>query len=759
MPFLLFIGIAASTSVAEKTSAKETTLQDAIKARTEVVLLAAEAAELSVEVRTAMRRVLAKAEGQHLAASILLTTDDFDEAVKAFSEAEALYRHALDGRQVLEQVAQARKKAERARAMAETSLEEEQSIPAQRTLINAEGYAEAGEFEEAIAHYEAAGNAYRALLTAGATSTLEEAVAARTAMIMAKRLVKTSQPEVASTGDDSLRLRQRLLSGRIPGEKGSEQAKRGSLADLVLRGNRHENIDSQAMQMWEGSQPPVPRPPSERIPVDQPPEQAKRGSLADLLARAKSAESTAGEALAERDFAPARALFSHAEKLYLEAVTLQRKIDQAIAVRTTAEEAMQLADKAFETEARPASFERGKQALEDGAKALNEEDLEGANQLFSQAVEQFGNAMAEAKVANALTKAQQNYSELLAKLDKEVLARLASEAFTSAQRRASDAEGELVAGQLEKATGIYQEAVSGLIAASSQALTEQNSVKAEPIIERLEDALGRMDKFAAEDILAELEHMIPSSERMPNLRERVSALPGLKKELALELGGGVRLEMVLIRPGKFKMGSEVGPTDEKPAHEAWIDKPFYIGKYEVTQAQWRAVMGGNPSYFRGPDLPVEQVSWYDCQEFLTMLNGKVKEAGFRLPTEAEWEYACRAGSRTDCGDDGRCLGRFGWYSSNSGDKAHPVGKKKPNSWGLYDMHGNVLEWCEDTYQDNFYSTPEATEANVVCTNTGVHVLRGGRWGEDAAGCRSARRYLNGPDHRSHDVGLRVVCLK
>ena len=169
------------------------------------------------------------------------------------------------------------------------------------------------------------------------------------------------------------------------------------------------------------------------------------------------------------------------------------------------------------------------------------------------------------------------------------------------------------------------------------------------------------------------------------------------KELTFDLGKGVKLEMVLIPAGEFLMGSPDSDKDafpfEKPQHRVRITKPFYLGKYQVTQEQWEAVMGSNPSNFKGLKNPVETVSWEDCQKFLDKLNAKVgsKHGKFVLPTEAQWEYASRAGSTTRYyfGDDEKQLGEYAWYLPNSGSKTHPVGEKKPNAWGLYDMHGNL----------------------------------------------------------------------
>ena len=142
------------------------------------------------------------------------------------------------------------------------------------------------------------------------------------------------------------------------------------------------------------------------------------------------------------------------------------------------------------------------------------------------------------------------------------------------------------------------------------------------------------------------------------------------------------------------MGSDAGGSREQSAHRIEISQAFYLGKYEVTQAQWKDVMGKNPSGFKGDNRPVEEVSWEDVQEFIRRLNAREQGVTYRLPTEAEWEYAARAGSTTaySFGDDTLQLGEYAWYWENADGTTHPVGQLKPNAWGLYDMHGNVWEW-------------------------------------------------------------------
>ena len=204
------------------------------------------------------------------------------------------------------------------------------------------------------------------------------------------------------------------------------------------------------------------------------------------------------------------------------------------------------------------------------------------------------------------------------------------------------------------------------------------------------------------------------------------------------------------------MGSESGEADEKPVHRVTISNGFYMGRYEVTQVQWQAVMGNNPSHFKGDNLPVEKVSWNDIQWFINKLNAMNDGFRYRLPTEAEWEYACRAGTP---GDYGGYIEGMAWYSENSGNSTHSVGTKAPNSFGLYDMHGNVLEWCQDVYHDTYNGAPTDGSAWLIGGDQKVRVLRGGSWGYFAKNLRSADRFRVTPDRRSYSIGIRLVGVR
>ncbi|MBK6796333.1 MAG: formylglycine-generating enzyme family protein [Acidobacteria bacterium] len=219
------------------------------------------------------------------------------------------------------------------------------------------------------------------------------------------------------------------------------------------------------------------------------------------------------------------------------------------------------------------------------------------------------------------------------------------------------------------------------------------------------------------------------------------------------LPGGVKLEMVAIPGGEFMMGSNTF-EDLQPIHKVTL-KPFYMGKYQVTQKQWEAVMGNNPSSSKGDDLPVETVSWDDAKEFCKKLSEKTGRE-YRLPSESEWEYAARAGSKGEyCfGDDKSLLPEYAWFDANSGGQTHPVGQKKPNAWGLYDVHGNVWEWCEDLWHDNYKGAPDDGSAWVMDGN--YRILRGGSWSGDHDVARAVFRDGIGPDGRGGYLGFRVV---
>ena len=236
----------------------------------------------------------------------------------------------------------------------------------------------------------------------------------------------------------------------------------------------------------------------------------------------------------------------------------------------------------------------------------------------------------------------------------------------------------------------------------------------------------------------------------------------LPVEKSVDLGDGVNLELVLVPAGRFRMGSpakEKDREDNEAQHWVVITRPFYIGKYEVTQEVWEKVMGTNPSWFKGAKNPVECVSWDDCQDFLKKLNASGKAQGtFRLPTEAEWEYACRAGtkSRFCSGDADGALADYAWYGANSGG-THPVGTRKPNAWGLFDCHGNVWEWCADWYGYDCYTRWPKDDPTGPATGSD-RVLRGGPWDFNPGFCRSSGRDRSILAGRIGNLGFRAVVV-
>mgnify|MGYP001565862054 FL=1 len=240
------------------------------------------------------------------------------------------------------------------------------------------------------------------------------------------------------------------------------------------------------------------------------------------------------------------------------------------------------------------------------------------------------------------------------------------------------------------------------------------------------------------------------------------------------------MEFVLVKGGCFQMGDTFGDGDgaaffsdtqrviqmekekasvglysaEKPVHEVCVND-FYIGKYEVTQKQWQDVMGDNPSYFRNcGDCPVAKISWNDIEEFINKLNQKTGK-NYRLPTEAEWEYAARSGGKNEKYAGGNDIDSIAWYSSNSGSKTHPVGQKQPNGLGIYDMSGNVWEWVQDWYDENYYKNSPKDNPKGA-NGSAYRILRGGSWFSIPLNLRTAKRSRLEPADRISDNGFRLA---
>ena len=249
----------------------------------------------------------------------------------------------------------------------------------------------------------------------------------------------------------------------------------------------------------------------------------------------------------------------------------------------------------------------------------------------------------------------------------------------------------------------------------------------------------------------------------PLLPDTIEVVSGTPEEIQEKLN----IEMIFVEGGSFVMGC-MSEQDEDcfkgefPQHDVKLSD-FYIGRYEVTQKQWQSVMGTNPSKKKGSDLPVENVTWNEVQEFIRKLNSLTGKR-YRLPTEAEWEYAARGGNKSSgykySGSNN--IDEVAWYVENSNSKTQPVGKKKPNELDIYDMNGNVFEWCEDWFNFNFY---QKNKSQGVVTNpkslsnSSTRVIRGGSWQNYAWNCRVSNRSDNGPDVGDGRIGFRLACSK
>ena len=262
-------------------------------------------------------------------------------------------------------------------------------------------------------------------------------------------------------------------------------------------------------------------------------------------------------------------------------------------------------------------------------------------------------------------------------------------------------------------------------------------------------------------ILFRVEAMVKAGHEIAAAKEKLpiwihSGLPGTSIDVPLY--GKVILQMCWCPPGFFTVGSpesEGGRSGDEMQVSVTLSKGFWLAGTELTQTQWKAVMGSNPSHFKGGNLPVEKVSWDDAQRFIAKVNARgflPKNWIFALPTEAQWEYACRAGTTGPF--SGESLDDVGWFDGNSGGKTHPVGTKKPNAWGFHDMHGNVWEWCADWYDNVLPGGSDPTGPDTGLLRVG----RGGSWGVVDSGCRSAIRYWSTPGYRNSCIGFRVAVV-
>lgn len=293
----------------------------------------------------------------------------------------------------------------------------------------------------------------------------------------------------------------------------------------------------------------------------------------------------------------------------------------------------------------------------------------------------------------------------------------------------------------------------GVVATENAAIVTPMVVSTAPEVQPTEIGDDANKSITAASIAMHEKRIGETKSRKCKEHEETLQNPAIAKTIILP--GGAEMEMIFCPPGQFVMGSPKGQAKQcrdEAQHGVKLTKGFWIGKYPVTRAQWRSVMGRQSSSVSRDERPKVSISWDDCQKFIKKVNAALNGEA-RLPTEAEWEYACRAGTTGDYGGTGR-LDEMGWFSYNSGAKPHPVGKKKPNAWGLYDMHGNVGEWCADRYG----TYPKTRVTDPTGPTSGYdRVYRGGGWDKFPSSCRSAHRGHGSPSYKDDDLGFRLCC--
>ena len=487
----------------------------------------------------------------------------------------------------------------------------------------------------------------------------------------------------------------------------------------------------------------------------------KTEARSESFAKAGNAEKEADAALAKEDYGKAKDLFERAAGIYKtaqsEAMAANHNEDSraAYAQKKNAETERLEAVAAFRTDTRPESFVHAANDQKEGEAALAQQDFVKAKVLYARAYEGYKAARADATktykaeilraawnkqmaVADAMSLEPQAVGEL-AKW--KVQAELATALITKDPGQAVE--------KFATATAAVKEVIA-------QVRTKANFPKSGPVVTQMENALRSGNWLQVHWTLGQLEQLIPSDPRMISYRAKAAALPW-PKEVSLALGGGLPMNFALIQPGSFEMG------EGKEKHKVTLTKPFYLGRFEVTQQQWQAVMGNNPSGNRGNSNPVEYITWNACQDLVAKVNAMMSGVKIALPSEAQWEYACRAGTTTKfCyGEDEGRLEEYAWYASiNRGtidrnSSTHAVGTKKPNAWGLYDMHGNVGEYCSDWYGP--YPT-DALEDPQGPASGSERVWRGGSSRDMPDELMSGARKSFLPDNVLSNSGLRLVLV-
>lgn len=476
------------------------------------------------------------------------------------------------------------------------------------------------------------------------------------------------------------------------------------------------------------------------------------------FAAAVEAEKGAEEALDKEDFVKAKELFVRAAEGYRTAQAEAEKSNRdemsraAYAKKKEAEAEYLTAAAASRPDTRPVSFVNAGNSMKEGGEALAKEDFAKAKEHFTRALESYKAAQSDTKKLAQAEISRAAWTKQLAEVDAALLGRQAAAEFAKLKSQAESAIASMAANpgpadqQLTAATAALKELFD-------QARTKENLPKSGPVVAQLENALRSGNWLLAHRTLGQLEQLIPSDPRMADFRTKAAAVPW-PNEVSLDLGGGAIVNFVLIRPGSFSMGE----GSEK--HQVTLTKPFFIGKYEVTQQQWQTVMGSNPSARRDNKNPVENICWDTCQDFWNKLNARLSGVKALLPTEAQWEYACRAGSTTKFyyGDDATQLKDYAVYPFDRGYhsfETRTVGTKKPNAWGLYDMHGNVAEFCSDRYGN----LPSGAQEDPQGPASGSdRVLRGGSCRDGPVFLSSASRRGVMPGNVLDNAGLRLVLV-